>query len=133
MSKQPQAEVHFNIKIRNGTRLEDATDWRWSSSILSTIIPQMLGKIVHQLTSDPRVADRKDGKPLEHEAVVDSLCAVLCENLCSTWFMSGGSKKHLLKLIDGMYTAFEEEMTSATEEPSDGDYPVPTVKEVGHA
>ena len=134
MSKQPQAEVHFSIKITSGTRPEDETDWDWSSRILSSIIPQMLGRISYQLTSDPCVADRKDGKPMEHEAVMDSLCAVLCENLCSTWFMSGGSKQQLMLILNDVYSNFEAEMTSAVEEQAaDGDLPLPTVTGVGHA
>jgi len=134
MSKHPQAEVHFSIKIKTGTRPEDETDWDWSSRILSTILPQMLGKISYQLTSDPQVADRMDGKPMEHEAVMDSLCAVLCENLCSTWFMSGGSKQQLMLILNDVYSNFEEEMTSAVEEQDpDNDIPIPTVTGVGHA
>jgi len=135
MSKDqnPTAEVNFEMRIMAGARPVNENDREWAIRILASIIPQMLDRVSFYLTRNADLADRRDGKPMSREDVMDAMCAVLCENLCSTWFMSGGSKKHLLKLIDGMYTAFEEEMTSATEEQSDGDYPVPTVKEVGHA
>lgn len=134
MSKQPRAEVNFNIKLLSGTRPKDESDRDWSIRIVSAIIPQMLDKIARYLTENIALADRKDGKPMEYEAVMDSLCAVLCENLCSTWFMSGGSREHLLRLLDDMYSTFEADMTSAIEEQDpDNDIPIPTVTGVGHA
>jgi len=135
MSKDPKAEVIFKMKILANSRPKDDTDQDWAVRILSVIMPQMLGRIIAYLTHNVELGDRGDGKPLPFDDVIDGLSAVLCENLCSTWFMAGGSKEHLLKAIDEMYTVFEEEMTSATESPldPDGDIPVPTVTGVGHA
>jgi hypothetical protein len=135
MSKDPKAEIIFKMKILANSRPKDDTDQDWAVRILSAILPQMFGRITHYLTRNSDIADKKDGKPLPFDDVIDGLSAVLCENLCSTWFMAGGSKAHLLKAIDEMYTVFEEEMTSATESPldPDGDAPIPTVTGVGHA
>ena len=136
MSKDPKAEVNFNIKIMAGSRPLTDSDRDWAVKILSTILPQLFGRISFYLTSNSDLADRRDRKPLSQEDVMDSMSAVLCENVCSTWFLSGGSKKHLLEAIEEMYTAFEEEMlntTSPEEEFSGDDLPIPTVKGFGHA
>lgn len=137
MSKyqNPSAEVVFEMKILANSRPKDDDDTDWAVRILSAIIPQMLARITYYLTTTGDIADRKDGKPLPYEDVMHGLSAVLCEHLCSTWFVSKGSKEHLLRVINDMYTVFEEDLTGTIEKDGDpdGDYPIPTVKEVGHA